>query len=165
MPITNLFHIAIKTSKPEATKRFYEQIFGMVEAARPAFNFPGYWMQLSTPQGGSILHLYTGDSALDNDGRVPQGTGAIDHIALSAHGFGETRQRLRTLGIPYRERTIPGTALWQLFTYDPNGVQFELNFHSANEAGDGISIDPENALESAGMNWFDPGPYRQFEKA
>ena len=89
MPATSLFHIAIKTGRPEATKRFYEQVFGMSESPRPPFEFPGYWMQLDTPHGGSIFHIYTGSAALGNDGRVPTGSGAIDHIALSAHGFGQ----------------------------------------------------------------------------
>jgi catechol 2,3-dioxygenase-like lactoylglutathione lyase family enzyme len=164
MPATNLFHIAIKTGKPEATKRFYEQVFGMVESPRPPFEFPGYWMQLNTPHGGSIFHIYTGSAALGNDGRVPTGSGAIDHIALSAYGFGETRERCRSLGVPYRERSVPGFPLWQLFSYDPNGIQFELNFHSAFEERQGVAVDPNNFLK-AGLEWFDPGAYRQFETA
>lgn len=164
MPATNLFHIAIKTGRPEASKRFYEQIFGMTESPRPPFEFPGYWMQLSTPHGGSIFHIYTGSAALGNDGLVPTGSGAIDHIALSAHGFDDIRQRCRTLGIPYRERAVPGFPLWQIFLYDPNGIQFELNFHSAFEARDGVAVDPENFLK-AGLEWFDPEAYRQFETA
>ncbi|HKU97850.1 MAG TPA: VOC family protein [Vineibacter sp.] len=164
MPATSLFHIAIKTGKPDATRRFYEQVFGMTEAPRPPFEFPGYWMQLSTPYGGSIFHVYTGPAALGNDGRVPVGSGAIDHIALSAHGFAETRARCRALGIPYRERSVPGFPLWQLFAYDPNGIQFELNFHSAFEAREGVEVDPDNFIK-AGLEWFDPRVYRQFETA
>ncbi len=30
---------------------------------------------------------------------------------------------------------MPGTALWQLFVYDPSGVQIELTFDSTNETG------------------------------
>jgi catechol 2,3-dioxygenase-like lactoylglutathione lyase family enzyme len=164
MPATGLFHIAIKTGKPEATKRFYEQVFGMVESPRPPFEFPGYWMQLNTPHGGSIFHIYTGSAAIGNDGRVPTGSGAIDHIALSAYGFGETRERCRALGVPYRERSVPGLPLWQLFSYDPNGIQFELNFHSAFEERQGVAVDPDNFLK-AGLEWFDPEAYRQFETA
>jgi catechol 2,3-dioxygenase-like lactoylglutathione lyase family enzyme len=164
MPANNLFHVAIKTAKPEASKRFYEQVFGMTESPRPPFEFPGYWMQVATPQGGHILHLYTGPAALNNDGQVPIGMGAVDHIALSAYGFDETRKRLRALGIPFRERTVPGTPLWQIFTHDPNGVHFELNFHSALEARDGVAVDPDNFLK-AGLQWFDPAAYRQFETA
>jgi catechol 2,3-dioxygenase-like lactoylglutathione lyase family enzyme len=164
MPATSLFHIAIKTGRPEATKRFYEQVFGMSESPRPPFEFPGYWMQLSTPYGGAIFHVYTGSAALAGDGHVPTGSGAIDHVALSAHGFGEARERCRTLGVPYRERSVPGFPLWQLFCYDPNGIQFELNFHSAFEARQGVVVDPDNFVQ-AGLEWFDPQAYRQFEKA
>jgi len=164
MPATSLFHIAIKTGKPEATKRFYERIFGMSESPRPPSEFPGYWMQLNTPHGGSIFHIYTGSAAVDNQGRVPTGSGAIDHIALSAHGFAETRERCQAFGVPYRERTVPGFPFWQLFSYDPNGIQFELNFHSAFEERHGVTVDPNNFLK-AGLEWFDPEAYRQFETA
>lgn len=164
MPATNLFHIAIKTGRPEATKRFYAQVFGMSESARPPFEFPGYWMQLDTPHGGSIFHIYTGAAALGRDGLVPQGSGALDHIALSAHGFADTRERCRALGVPYRERAVPGFPLWQLFCYDPNGIQFELNFHSAYEARPGIAVDPDNTIQ-AGLEWFDPHAYGRFEMA
>ncbi|MES2941049.1 MAG: VOC family protein [Pseudomonadota bacterium] len=164
MPATSLFHVAIKTGRPEATKRFYEQVFGMTESPRPLFEFPGYWMQLSTPHGGSIFHIYTGAAALGADGQVPMRSGAIDHIALSAHGFGDTRERCRALGIPYRERAVPGFPLWQLFCYDPNGIQFELNFHSAHEDRDGVAVDPDNWVK-AGSEWFDPEAYRQFDAA
>jgi len=161
MPATSLFHIAIKTGQPEATRRFYEQVFGMTEAPRPKFEFPGYWMQLATPYGGAIFHVYTGNAALDRRGDVPTGSGAIDHVALSAHGFARTRARCRALGIPYRERAVPGFALWQLFCYDPNGIQFELNFHSDDEDRDGVQVDPDNWVP-AGSEWFDPAAYRQF---
>jgi len=164
MPATSLFHVAIKTGKPDATKRLYEQLLGMTEAPRPPFEFPGYWMQLGTPYGGAIFHIYTGAAALANDGRVPTGSGAIDHIALSAVGFGETRERCRALGVPYRERSVPGFPLWQLFFYDPNAIQFELNFHSAFEARQGVAVDPDNFLK-AGLEWFDPEAYRRFETA
>lgn len=162
MPATNLFHIAIKTSKPEASKRFYQKILGMTEAPRPPFEFPGYWMQMNTPYGGAILHIYTGSAAIGADGCVPVGSGAIDHIALSAFGFSETRERCRLLGIPHRERSVPSFPLWQLFCYDPNGIQFELNFHSDWEADQGSTVDPDNFV-MAGSEWFDPEAYRQFE--
>jgi catechol 2,3-dioxygenase-like lactoylglutathione lyase family enzyme len=162
MPATSLFHIAIKTARPEVSKRFYEQVLGMSESPRPKFEFPGYWMQLNTPHGGSILHIYTGNAALRNDGTVPSGSGAIDHIALAAHGFALMRERCRTLHIPYRERVVPGFPLWQLFCYDPNGIQLELNFHSDHEAQQGVEVDPDNWVR-AGLEWFEPDAYTQFE--
>lgn len=161
MPAISLFHIAIKTARPQATRRFYAEVFGMSESPRPAFEFPGYWMQLDTPHGGAVFHIYTGDAALGRDGRVPTGSGGIDHVALAAVGFGDTRARCRALGVPYRERAVPGFSLWQLFCYDPNGIQFELNFHAAHEQRDGVAVDPDNWVK-AGSEWFDPDAYRRF---
>lgn len=37
--------------------------------------------------------------------------------------------------MPYREFIVPGTTLWQLFAYDPSGVQFELTFDARVEEG------------------------------
>jgi catechol 2,3-dioxygenase-like lactoylglutathione lyase family enzyme len=162
MQITGLFHVAIKTGKPEATRRFYLEVFGMSESPRPPFEFPGFWLQINTPYGGALFHIYTREAALGRDGRVPFGSGAIDHIAVSAHGFAELRERLRVLGIPYRERSVPQMPLWQLFVYDPNGIQFEFNFHAQCEEKSDVSVDREN-FPKAGLDWFKPSAYEQFE--
>lgn len=162
MQITSLFHITIKTGKPEATRRFYETVFGMSESPRPPFEFPGFWMQINTPYGGALFHIYTREAAVGSNGQVPFGSGAIDHIALSAHGFAVLRERCRSLGIPYRERSVPKMPLWQLFVYDPNGIQFEFNFHARCEEKPDVSIDADN-FPKAGLDWFDPTAYEQFE--
>ena len=161
MQIANLFHVAIKTGQPTATKRFFIEAFGMSESPRPPFEFPGFWLQTNSPHGGPMFHIYTGEAALGADGRVPFGSGSIDHIALSAHGFGTLRDRLQRLDVPYRERVVPHTPLWQLFTYDPNGIQFEFNFHSEAE-DEGLAIDPDN-FPKAGLEWFDSSAYEKFQ--
>ena len=164
MQVTGLFHVAIKTARPEATKNFYEQVLGMSEAPRPNFEFPGFWMQVDTPQGGALFHIYTGDAAKSSDGTVAVGTAAIDHVSVSAVGFDEMRKRCRKLNVPFRERVVPGFPLWQLFVYDPNGVQFELQFHKAAEERPGVGVDPDNFVK-AGEEWFDPAAYEQYETA
>ena len=50
---------------------------------------------------------------------------------------------------------MPATPLWQLFVYDPNGVQLELTFHAAAESEDAPVIAPER-LYKARERWFDP---------
>ena len=37
--------------------------------------------------------------------------------------------------LDWREFLVPGTTLWQLFVYDPSGVQLELTFEGSAEAG------------------------------
>lgn len=154
MQVTGLFHISIKTQKPNASIRFYKEVLGMEEAPRPPFEFPGVWLKLNTSAGEVPLHLYTDDAAMNDDGSVPEGTGVIDHLALTAHGFQDMRDRCARLGVEYRERRIPSLTLVQLFFYDPNGVQLELNFNATSE--DPLpEIDPAN-FPRAGGNWFNP---------
>ncbi len=85
---------------------------------------------------------------------------AIDHVALSARGFEEMRERCRRLSVPYRERTVPALTLCQLFFYDPNGVQLELNFNAVSEQP-APAIDASN-FPPAGANWFDPAAYERW---
>jgi hypothetical protein len=37
-------------------------------------------------------------------------------------------RRLKAMNLPYRERTVPGLGLHQLFLEDPSGITIELNF-------------------------------------
>ena len=41
---------------------------------------------------------------------------------------------LKTLGVPYRERTTPSIGLHQLFLDDPCGLVVELNYPAAEKA-------------------------------
>lgn len=162
MQVTSLFHISIKTARPGATKRFYGEVLGMTEAPRPPFEFPGFWLQMNTSYGGVPIHFYTGTAALDEDGSVPFGSGAVDHIALTAHGFEDMRLRCQRLGVPYRERTVPSLTLCQLFFYDPNGVQLEINFNALSEQP-APDIDPSN-FPPAGARWFQAAAYSRWNE-
>jgi hypothetical protein len=37
-------------------------------------------------------------------------------------------RRLQDSNLPYRERTVPGLGLHQLFIEDPSGITIELNY-------------------------------------
>ncbi len=89
------------------------------------------------------------------------GTGAIDHISVVCQGYGDFKARFEKFGLPYRENLVPATPLWQLFVYDPNGVQLELTFHSAAENQATPAIEPAKRY-NARERWFQAGAYRQF---
>jgi catechol 2,3-dioxygenase-like lactoylglutathione lyase family enzyme len=133
--VTGLFHTAIKTNDLAATVRFYTEVIGLRQAKRPDFGFPGAWLASPQPGGDPIIHIYAGGPALGREGRAPDGTGAIDHLSLSALGFHEYRKRIQEAGLDWREFLVPGTTLWQLFVYDPSGVQLELTFEGSIESG------------------------------
>ena len=136
MSISKLGHYSVRTADLEAAVRFYTRVLGLREGFRPAFNFPGAWLyngadeadfgvvhligvDLDSPQG---LLDYLGDKA------DTTGTGAIDHLAFIATDVRGFRTRLERDEIAFRERTVPGLGLHQVFFEDPSGVTIEMNF-------------------------------------
>jgi hypothetical protein len=53
---------------------------------------------------------------------------------------------------------VPGTTLWQLFVYDPSGVQLELTFDGGNEEGPPPDM-RDGRRYVAGQGFFDPARY------
>ena len=153
-----LFHIAIKTSDLEATCRFWCDIIGLSALPRPDFGYPGAWLGCPFPGGLGIVHVYAGGPALGPAGEAPQGTAAIDHISLSCAGYRDYCRRFAANALPYREFLVPGTTLWQLFVYDPSGVQLELTFEGGGEGDVLPDMSPGRAYV-AGQNFFDPRSY------
>lgn len=159
-----LFHTAIKTANLDATVRFYTEVLGMIVAERPPIGFPGAWLKPAQPGADAIIHLYAGDAAKEPDGSVQTGTSAIDHLSVVCQGYSDFKARFEKFGLAYRENLVPATPLWQLFIYDPNGVQLELTFHSAAEPQD-VPVIPAERRYSARERWFQPALYRQFGTA
>jgi catechol 2,3-dioxygenase-like lactoylglutathione lyase family enzyme len=163
MLVTGLFHVAIKTNDLEATVAFYTKVLGMRLVERPNFGFPGAWLACASPSAPAIIHIYAGGPALGTEGRAPLGTGAIDHLSISASGFHEMIERVKSFGLDWREFLVPGTTLWQLFTYDPSGVQLELTFEGAAEEGP-LPDMSEGRAYKAGSSFFNPRLYETFRQ-
>jgi catechol 2,3-dioxygenase-like lactoylglutathione lyase family enzyme len=163
MVINGLFHLAIKTSNLEATCAFYCDIQGLKEVFRPDFGYPGAWLACPIPGGQPIIHLYAGGPALGPEGRVTLGTAAIDHVSLSCSGYHEFRARFQQAGLPWREFLVPGTSLWQLFVYDPSGVQLELTFEGTAEPGPPPDMSP-GRVYVAGGSFFDAAAYPKLSR-
>jgi catechol 2,3-dioxygenase-like lactoylglutathione lyase family enzyme len=157
MIITGLLHVAIKTNDLEATVRFYQEVLGLTLANRPDFGFPGAWIAVPTPVGEAIIHIYAGGPALGKDGRAPSGTSAIDHLALACVGWDSTIERLKRHGLDWREFKVPGTTLWQIFVYDPSGVQLELTYDARAESRPPPEIPPDR-MYRAGESFFRGAP-------
>lgn len=138
MPLHKLAHVAIRTNALEITKDFYCRVLGFREGFRPAFPFPGAWLYLDGERpDDAVLHLIGIDRADPsglNDYLGEQGEdalvggGAVDHVAFAASDLHSMRERLRAMGVTYRERVVPTLELHQLFIEDPSGITIELNF-------------------------------------
>ena len=141
----SLNHFSIRSLEIEKTTTFFNKVLGLTIGPRPEFPFPGVWLYNGDESDWSnaVLHLiaidkndpdglkkYLGDRATTS----LQGSGAIDHIAFFAKGLEDKIQLLRTLKVPYRERTVPVLKLHQIFLDDPNGIVIELNYPAAEKA-------------------------------
>ena len=153
--VNGLFHIAVKTANLEGSLSFYKGVLGLKEIPRPDFGFPGAWLVCPGLNGVAIVHLYAGGPALGSGGVVHVGSGAIDHISLACSGFHAFRARFAKRGLLWREYLVPSTTLWQLFVYDPSGVQFELTFEGTLESGVPPDTSPGRAY-IAGVSFFEP---------
>ena len=129
MPARDLHHIALKTVDLDATVDFYCELMGARIVDRPPLDFPGAWLQF----GETMIHLYAGSAARNDDGSFDSGAAAIDHVAFAASGFDEMREAIAGSGLDWRENDIPSIDLWQLFVHDPSGVMIELNFDAKAE--------------------------------
>ena len=159
--ITGVFHVSIKTADLEKSLRFYKSILGLTEEKRPPLGFPGAWLGVPTVSGFAIIHMYAGHAATtEPDGSVPVGTKAVDHVALSAIGYDAIRDRIKKAGLDWREGGIRGGNLWQLYVFDPSGVQLELSFDARAESGKGPDWDG-NKLYGTGTSFFNPSAYER----
>jgi catechol 2,3-dioxygenase-like lactoylglutathione lyase family enzyme len=150
-----LFHLAIKTADLARTLRFWTGVIGLRETARPDFGYPGAWLACGQPGGQAIVHVYAGGPALGSQGMVESGTAAIDHVSLACTGYHAYIARFRAAGLDWREFLVPGTSLWQLFVYDPSGVQLELTFEGAVESGSAPDMSNGRGY-CAGQSFFTP---------
>ena len=122
-----LDHFNIRTRKLSDTVRFYESVLGLEKGPRPNFAFPGAWMY---SEGKAVVHLV--DISATDEPQKPD-SGVVHHVAFISTGFDGMSQRLKSRGMPFDARQVPGGELWQIFVNDPNGVMIELNFEAAKE--------------------------------
>jgi len=144
MPITKLAHFSVRTTSIAASRHFYVDILGFKEGFRPTLPFPGFWLYLGADEAQyGVVHIigidennpqglaeYLGDKTAS----ALVGGGAVDHIAFLATDLTTMQQRLKETGLTYRERTVPGLGLHQVFVEDPSGITIELNFPAAETA-------------------------------
>lgn len=143
MSIAKLAHYSIRSTHLEASRKFYVEVLGLREGFRPPFDFPGHWLYRGGDEAEfGVVHLigidkddpqglvaYLGDKGEES----LHGSAAVDHLAFLATDLPDMHRRLDQAGCVWRERTVPGLGLHQVFVEDPSGVTIELNY-PANEA-------------------------------
>lgn len=131
MPALSLNHYTIRPRDLDATKDFYVDIVGLTVGERPPLPFPGYWLYCG---GNPTVHLI-GKREIETPIIDPQPgtakTTRLDHIAFAAENLPAMKKILADRAIAYEERILPRLGQTQLFFPDPDGIDVELNFPSA----------------------------------
>src|SRR5688572_95732 len=133
MPITEMQHYMVLSKDLEKTRAFYCDVLGMRVGPRPPFDFEGLWIYVGEV---AVVHVAlkasyeaTGRKSVAG-GPLKHGSGSIDHIAFAANDYDELIRRFDAHGVQYRATRVPGAPLRQLFVFDPDGIQIELNIRS-----------------------------------
>lgn len=118
----NLDHATIVTTDLDAARRFFVEVVGLEDGARPPFGIRGYWLYAA---GRPVVHLV--------DATVPAYAGRaaprIDHIAFRIESPAEWQvllERLRVAGVDYQRAEVPLSDELQLFVALAPGVVVEF---------------------------------------
>ena len=129
--ITDINHVSIVVKDVAASKKFYCDILGMEEVARPhTFNFDGAWFR----KGQAELHLIQLNDASQPPGDTPSQPTEHADIARARHiGFAVTDidEAIRVLGRHNIEIVLGprprGDGAVQTYCFDPDGHLVEIH--------------------------------------
>ncbi|HXK01706.1 MAG TPA: VOC family protein [Verrucomicrobiae bacterium] len=132
MILDAIHHVALTVTDLERSRRFYREVLGLGEIARPPFNFPGAWFQLGAAQQ---LHLIVHTHPTFRTGK-PLDSRDV-HFAVRVKDYWKTVAFLRGLG--YREDAPAGDLMSlivnpratagfpQMYIMDPDRHVIEIN--------------------------------------
>lgn len=137
--VRHIDHITLVVRDLEASRRFYVELLGMKEVARPAFSFEGAWFQA----GATLLHLIkehdcSGPAGCGEPGLVR--TSRSHHFAFEVDDARAAAEYLKMRGVSLLQdaRLRPDGAV-QVFLTDPDQHVVELCTSV---------VSPEGALQS-----------------
>jgi glyoxylase I family protein len=119
-------HVTIVCADLEAARRFYVELLGMSETARPPFEFPGAWFQLGQVQ----IHATQQSRESGLAGWGDRGVKVIPrshHFAFAVEDVSEALEALQERGVrvasPLQHRP---DGFRQAYIYDPDGHVVEI---------------------------------------
>ncbi len=126
LQVKHIDHVTFVVRNLEASRRFYVDVLGMKEVARPGFRFPGLWFQAGATQIHLILeHDESGPAEVF----IPEqcSLSRTRHVAFEVDDAGEAQRRLRELGV----EVVAGPKFrpdgpTQLYVMDPDRNLIEI---------------------------------------
>jgi len=130
MDVEAIHHVTLPVSDIDSSRRFYAEILGLREIARPPFDFPGAWFQV----GPNHIHLVVGD---DPTFRESKHLDSRDiHFAVRVTSFRATLELLEAKGygedandeLMKMKVSLRATAGFpQIYILDPDRNVIEIN--------------------------------------
>ncbi len=118
----HLDHATIVTPDLDAARRFFVDVAGLTEGARPPFRVDGFWLYAD---GRPVIHLIEATVPGASGREVPR----IDHVAFridSGDAWRALLQRMNAAGVGYQLAEVPLTHEMQLFVALAPGVAIEF---------------------------------------
>jgi catechol 2,3-dioxygenase-like lactoylglutathione lyase family enzyme len=128
--IESIHHVSLPVSDLERAKRFYTEILGLREIPRPAFSFPGAWLQL----GDRTLHLIVGEQSTFRRAAKPDSHDI--HFAIRVASYREAVEHLAAKGyrpdaseplLTTRQNPTGTAGFPQVYVLDPDLNVIEVN--------------------------------------
>ncbi|MDQ4489790.1 VOC family protein [Sinomonas sp. ASV486] len=153
----SLHHVALYVSDLEKTRKFYTDVLGMEEIARPAdFVFPGAYFRLGTAEVHVVVETENGRTAALAPDWSPEEvrTGYSVHFALKVDSLDDVRETLRRNGVaPVGGPRVRADDVEQIYVADPDGYFIEficwLDHETAErrlkelaDSGEGVPVAP-----------------------
>lgn len=125
MPVDQLDHINIRTTKLREMVSWYTDVLGLSSGWRPSFPFDGAWMYANEK---AIVHLV--------EIADPPAVGAevdlkLEHFALKATDISAFEANLKALGLDFRKTALPETKEVAFNIWDPDGNHIHVDFQDA----------------------------------
>lgn len=121
-----LDHVTLVVRDLEQSRRFYVNVLGMNQVARPAFSFDGLWFQAGKTQIHLILE-FDGSGPAGNLLAAERRSSRTQHFAFEVADAEATLSRLRGSGVTILSGPKPRPDGYiQVFVTDPDGHVVEL---------------------------------------
>jgi catechol 2,3-dioxygenase-like lactoylglutathione lyase family enzyme len=129
LDIETLHHVSLPVTDLSRARRFYGDVLGLEEIARPPFDFPGAWYRV----GDRTLHLivavkqtFRSNKPMDTRDvhfaiRVRSFRGALEHLKKKGYRS-DAKEEFQQLLVRPKENGFP-----QIFVLDPDRNVIEIN--------------------------------------